>query len=847
MKFEKTKTLAILAAVSLICFALFLALSIFFFGSGAYRGVFKRNHASFLLVAKTSEEVILSDQVSNTLTEGRQILSLKNEEKESVSFFLYQNGEEKAKQTLSAGEQKEFELDSDGGTISLLLQQNGNAIAYLSDLESFRAIHKKMEDGGDLVFLSETVLDTEALKGPFRLFGDFSFRELSLESDSDGDIVIFPDKPFLGNLYVFAPKAQVFLNDFTPSFQKSERDFYLKAKSINDKKLSPSEYPIFTFDQLSRLASEDMLPRLTDGSTLRIKKAIEIEQSLQFSALAKIEFAFPVAFNGNTLTFSTDGEGVYEVNVALGTGIDGTSVLFQAPRSALCWNGEGTIPALSTIAKGSNVKTYNGEELPLGGEGKAQPKLVLSAETSEYLSDDVTFEVKGNCLVASLPYLVSKNSLRDANFALSCDNGTATLEGSISDGVIVTVDSEGRQRRFALEILRDPYQIPVVHLETKDAAEITSKSQYVSATFALDGGESGYESLSETHMRIRGRGNSTWKWDKKPYKIHFDEPTSILGLPAAEEWALFSNYADKSLMRNRLAQVMASKLSFAYCPTQVCVDVFLNGEYLGVYTLGEHLEAGDGRVEVEYDMSQTDCGYFLEAGGVVSGVDVKGMNYFHAGLVKFVLIKMPEYNTMTSEQFEYIHNFMLKADEAVKKGVGYEEYLDVDSVIDWLIMTELSCNTDCTWRRSTYFTKEPGGKLVMGPVWDFDLAFGNFSKDNPGDDTWVSSEPDDDYVGETWSTHLLEDPEFQARFKARWQEVRDELVDTAMEEIEKQYRLNSPSAELNFKRWDILGKKVAFERHDTKNYRTYSSQIYYLQDFIMGRAAWIDEQMKSFA
>ena len=131
----------------------------------------------------------------------------------------------------------------------------------------------------------------------------------------------------------------------------------------------------------------------------------------------------------------------------------------------------------------------------------------------------------------------------------------------------------------------------------------------------------------------------------------------------------------------------------------------------------------------------------------------------------------------------------------------------------------------------------------MGPMWDFDLAFGNFSKDNPGDDTWVSSEPDDDYVGDTWTTHLLEDPEFRSRFKARWLEVRDTLVNTAMEEIERQYALNSPSAELNFKRWDILGKKVAFERHDTTKYRTYSSQIYYLEDFITSRADWLSEQV----
>jgi hypothetical protein len=134
----------------------------------------------------------------------------------------------------------------------------------------------------------------------------------------------------------------------------------------------------------------------------------------------------------------------------------------------------------------------------------------------------------------------------------------------------------------------------------------------------------------------------------------------------------------------------------------------------------------------------------------------------------------------------------------------------------------------------------------MGPVWDFDLAFGNFSKDNAGFDTWVSSEPDDDYIGETWSTYLLKDPEFQKAFRKRWKEVSEDLKNVALSEIERSYEILSPSADLNFKRWDILGKKVAFERHDTTNYKTYSSQIYYLQNFLIERFAFIDAQVENW-
>ena len=417
------------------------------------------------------------------------------------------------------------------------------------------------------------------------------------------------------------------------------------------------------------------------------------------------------------------------------------------------------------------------------------------------------------------------------------------MEGDLATGCVVTRDSAGKERRFALRLLRQDLSIPGVFIETEKEEPITSKRQYVSATFSMSGAG---ESVLETHIRIRGRGNSTWKWDKKPYKISFDEDVSLFGLAPARSYALFASYADKSLMRNRVASVMAQELSFSYCPTQFFVHLFLNGTYQGVYGLGEHLEEGEGRVEVLHKPGARDCGFFLEVGGVESDVNVRGIDYFHAGLLKFILIKSPDPEDMTSEQLSYIRSYLQKANEAVKSGEGIEEYVDMTSLIDWLIMTEWTNNTDCAWRRSTYMTKDAGGKLVMGPVWDFDLAFGNFSKDKAGFDTWVSFSEDDDYVGETWSTYLLQDPAFRTAFKARFLEVRDRVLHTALDEIDRNAADLSDAAALNFEKWDILGRKVAFERHDTSDYPTYESQIRYLKDFLIDRAAWLTEQVEAW-
>ncbi len=844
MELKKPKELYRRIALVLIGFIIFLFLTVFFAGKGAFGGAFLRKDISFMIKDGKVGEIVLSKDQTKAISEKTGALTIKNGENKALDLILYQSGEEKGTVSLLPKEEKEVSFSSLGVPLSVLIQSKGNEIAYISNKEDLSGILGKMDKGGDLVFLSPVKLERFLLTAPFRLFGKFSFDELNVETLQKGNIVLSPEKKFTGTVFLSAPGCDLICKNVSFDFNDEETDFYIKAKSMNGKRLSLEKYPVSSFENLERLADKDLLPKLYPNSEIVFISSFFVKESLSFKGIHSLNFKKPVDFGENTLSFSSEESGEYTVKTALGAQVSGASLLFSAPRASLAWKGEGTVPALSTVEKFSNLKEYNASPTRLGGEGEAEPCLTLLAKDNAFLEEDAVFEAKGNLLVATLPHLLTKEVLKDAVFSLAASKGSAVLEGDLESGIIVTRDENGKERRFRTEILRETLNIPAVHIETENGVEITSKSQYVSATFSMTGGE--HPSLSETHIRIRGRGNSSWKWEKKPYKIHFDEPTSLFGLPEGEEWALVSNYADKSLMRNHLAQVMASTLSFEYSPTQAFVDVFLNGEYLGVYTLGEHLEAGAGRVEVDYDPGAVDCGYFLEAGGVVSGVDVKGMNYFHADLLKFVLIKAPEYTTLTSEQFQFIKNYFQKANDAVKKGEGYEKYLDMDSVIDWLIMTEFTCNTDCSWRRSTYFKKDPGGKLVMGPVWDFDLAFGNFSKDNPGYDTWVSTEPDDDYVGETWSTYLLKNPEFQRAFKDRWQEVSKDLLETALSEIEKSYDLLSPSANLNFKRWDILGKKVAFERYDTTEYKTYSSQIYYLQSFLTKRAAWIDAQMENW-
>ena len=164
---KNPKKLWILFACSVICFVLLLGLSIFFAGVGAYHGAFEQDHAAFGVIEDSTGEEILSEQSSHSLPKGEQVLRLKNDEKESVTFILYQNGIEKGSYTVAAKSEQGIKFDSDGSKLSVIVNQNQKNVAYLSDLAGFLSCSKNMKNGGDLVFLSPVDVSGVTLSASF--------------------------------------------------------------------------------------------------------------------------------------------------------------------------------------------------------------------------------------------------------------------------------------------------------------------------------------------------------------------------------------------------------------------------------------------------------------------------------------------------------------------------------------------------------------------------------------------------------------------------------------------------------------------------------------------------------
>lgn len=487
----------------------------------------------------------------------------------------------------------------------------------------------------------------------------------------------------------------------------------------------------------------------------------------------------------------------------------------------------------------------------------------VSAVTGGGHNLEYTIDEENACAYVSVTYstdYVPDSALADSVISASAQGGVCrfgSAEGNAHADLtrtqrLTVTDENGAKKTYSIITKRTEGLLPVVNITLDDGKAITDiqRDDTIGMTVSIDCSKAPEypAGLPEMSGKIRGRGNSTWKWEKKPYKIKLSEKAEVLGLAANKDWILLANYADKSLMRDSVAYDMARELDFIWTPSQYPVDLFINGEYQGVYSIGESMEVGKNRVNItEQSDDSAECGFLLEVGGADSAIAVEGTDYFHTDseMLNFVTFIYPKPENMTAEQREEIIGLFNKADAAIVSGGDISEFIDIDSFVDWVIIQELTNNTDSAFRRSVFFTCDVGGKIKMGPVWDFDLAFGNYVVDNSSYNSWtiIGSDSEGAFVEPSWGNYLMQNKEFRARLRERWGEVRDRLLSAAMTSIDSYYAKIYPSQEENFNVWRIWDEKPGYSSWANYAANTYELQAEYLKNFLNKRAAWIDENV----
>ena len=390
--------------------------------------------------------------------------------------------------------------------------------------------------------------------------------------------------------------------------------------------------------------------------------------------------------------------------------------------------------------------------------------------------------------------------------------------------------------------------IPIVRINTVGKAPILDKKNYVDGTISISDPEKLYSDVEEfkADMGIRGRGNSTWGWEKKPWKVKLDSKESLLGMPADKEWALLANYADRTLMRNIVAMKLSEICGFSWTPRMHSVELYLNDEYQGVYTLCEHKKVSKDRVNIDV-VGENDNGgdaltgaYYLE---MEENQDETTCWWTTMGVP--MMFSDPE--EPTSEQYAYMTGYIdafekaLQSDDSDDPELGYAAYIDVASFIDYYIVQELTKNVDGNLRKSSFITKEQGKKMEMYHLWDFDLTLGNCgyfnsSVGNGPENFWIKDYRSNSTYGGGWFWHLFKDPAFVKAVQTRWNELMPQL-ETIPQYIDELAFTLDKAQKRNFDRWDIRNS-VDWVKMPSRG--SYEAEVRYLKEFYSKRLEWLD-------
>ena len=370
---------------------------------------------------------------------------------------------------------------------------------------------------------------------------------------------------------------------------------------------------------------------------------------------------------------------------------------------------------------------------------------------------------------------------------------------------------------------KDPYQVFQLYITTDDGRPVTSRDYYTGCHLLLNG--RGAYSNQSLGAEIRGRGNSSWLWyDKKPYRLKLYEKHKLLGLAKAKSWVLLANYRDVTDLMNTFVFEMGHYMGLPYTNHTRYVELFINGDYQGLYQLTEQVQQNKNRVNVSDER------------GILIALDVDdgptespyADDNFTSKVFRMpVCVKYPDDERFTANTVDSVRTVFAQLEQAIKDK-DYErtsQLLDIRSFIDYLLIQEFVYNVELSAPRSIFIHKDGDGPWVMGPLWDFDAGydfdwgdmynghtfFTDFSETVMGTDP-LRRNGQYAYVPQFF-TNLFACPQFVEQYKARWAEVKDHVVDHAWTECMRyvaNLRLEGAVGR-EASRWPLRGKQFDTE------------------------------------
>ena len=372
-------------------------------------------------------------------------------------------------------------------------------------------------------------------------------------------------------------------------------------------------------------------------------------------------------------------------------------------------------------------------------------------------------------------------------------------------------------------------------------------------------------------IAIEKRGSSSNSFPMKSYALETRGPDSVnynvslFDWPSDNDWILYAPYTDKAMIRNVLTYDLGRQMG-QYAPRTKLCEVILNGTYIGVYVLMERIKINPGRVDVD-PLLYSDTldnhltgGYIIKidkttAGGVIAWTSPYTAQAPSTGPIYYQLHD-PDISELHPLQLNYIHNYVdnwetvLKSTNFANPQTGFRAFSDELSFIDFMLINELSKNVD-GYRISTFLHKKrfsEGGKLFAGPLWDFNLGWGNANYCQGGQTSgWEINfnsvcQGNGSLMNPFWFNRMLQDTVFANNVNCRWTDLRTSILSDSnlMSYIDSMATILTEPAVRNYNRWPILGVYVW-----PNNYvgNTYQEEITYMKNWILARTAWMDANM----
>lgn len=483
-------------------------------------------------------------------------------------------------------------------------------------------------------------------------------------------------------------------------------------------------------------------------------------------------------------------------------------------------------------------------------------------------------------------YFDGAESIKVNNFYLCSGDTTNAFEKFDDYKICVDKDS------YKLHIFESA-NISAMFLETEKPMEYLHEDKENKSAAKIRTYENGEMSLDSKLKHIKGRGNSSWNYDKKSYNIKFDKKTDLLGMGKAKKWSLIAGFPDPVQIKNAIGSELSKLFGLNFTPDYNFVDLYINKEYYGNYLVVDPVEIGNNRIDI-FDLSKAtedaNDGADLESfpskskyssdspamikwsdipnnpedisGGYIIECDYPGRGgeepcSFITTRNQEVVIKSPEF--ATKKQVEYISQYFQDIEDALANSTGFNkynkhfsEYFDMESLVNYYILLELSENSD-GGISSTFFYKDLNGKLCSGPIWDNDSAFGNIGiisnilVTDPSQ--WVINKGnyifnrtcDEGSDFPTIFNRLFKHEYFRNKVNQRWAELRHIFTKQKVTQIINNiYKKITNSLVMNGSRWYGVTDKTIFDFITNITTENLKTRIEYLDIGFSNKAAFLN-------